>query len=96
MSRFFFRAGDRDITEWIEDEGARDAMVAAATHERSELQESQLSSLRFLRSRYEAAFGAANSDVEVRRDRETFDWTAGKFVQVEHNALLAVVRLRDY
>jgi hypothetical protein len=96
LSRFSFRAGDRDITEWVEQEGARDAMVAAATHERSELQESQLSSLRFLRMRYEAAFGGTISGVEVRRDRDAFDWTSGTFVQVEYNALLAVVRLGDY
>jgi len=96
LSRFSFRVGDRDITEWVEQEGAWDAMVAAATHERSELQESQLSSLRFLRMRYEAVFGGTSPGVEVRRDRDAFDWTSGTFVQVERNALLAVVRLGDY
>ena len=96
FSRFSFLAGAMDITDWVEDEGAWDAMVAAATRQPSELQESQLSSLRFLKSRYEAVFGTANMDVEVRRDREKFDWTSGRFVKVEHNALLAVVHLRDY
>jgi hypothetical protein len=34
--------------------------------------------------------------VEVRRDRQAFDWTSGRFVQVERDALLAVVELGEY
>lgn len=96
LSRFSIRAGDVDITEWVEQVGGWDALVAAATLQHDELSESQLSSLRFLRTRHEAEFGGTSSEVEIRRNREAFDWTSGRFVQVEHNALFAVVDLGDY
>ena len=96
LSRFSFRAGGMDLTDWVEQVGAWDALVAAATHGQAELLESQRSSLRFLRTQYEARFGGTSAEVEIRRDREAFDWTSGRFVQVERNALLAVLELGDY
>ena len=97
MSRFSFWIGDRDITDWVEKVGSRDALVAAATKvEQSELLESQRSSLKFLRTQYEADFGSTNTRVEIRRDRQAFDWTSGQFVQVEHDALLGIVELAEF
>jgi hypothetical protein len=96
LSKFSFRANGKDITQWVEDEGGWDAMVAAASMEPSELGETQISSLRFLKSRYEAAFGEGIPDVEVRRDRNAFDWSSGRFVQVEHDKLFGVIQLEKY
>jgi hypothetical protein len=97
MSRFSFWIGDMDITDWVERVGSRDALVAAATKgERSELLESQRSSLKFLRTQYQADFDSTNTRVEIRRDRQAFDWTSGQFVQVEHDALLGIVELAEF
>jgi len=96
LSRFSFRAGDIDVTSWVEEVGGRDALVAAGAHEQTELSESQRSSLRFVKTRFEATFGGTSAQVEIRRDREAFDWTSGEFVRVEQNALFAVVDLNDY
>ena len=97
MSRFSFWIGDREITDWVEKIGSRDALVAAATRAgQSELLESQRSSLKFLRAQYEANFGSSNTRVEIHRDRQAFNWTSGQFVQVEHDALLGIVDLAEF